>query len=81
MKGEFRQGNLGEDPKSAYYEKKKYPEPTICSRCNLVYQKGRWSVEEAPSMNGKVHQALCPACHRIQDIGVSALQSLLSAEG
>jgi len=67
MRNDLRLGNLGEDPKSAYYEKRKYPEPTVCSGCSLVYLKGRWS-NGAPSENaGKVNKALCPACHRIED--------------
>lgn len=67
MKGELRQGNLGEDTKSAYYEKRKYPEPTVCSHCRLVYHKGRWNNSELEKLNGNAHQALCPACHRIED--------------
>lgn len=47
-----------------YREKKKYKEPTVCSKCGAVFHGGRWSwnsaVEEANS-------AVCPACRRIID--------------
>lgn len=68
MRNDLRLGNLGEDPKSPYYEKRKYPEPTMCTGCSLVYQKGRWSNGALPNTSaGKVNKALCPACHRIED--------------
>lgn len=62
-----RQGNLGEDPKSPYYEKRKYPEPTVCPRCRLVYHKGRWSVANPQVPANDVNRELCPACRRIED--------------
>ena len=69
MRGEHKQGNLGEDPKSPYYEKKKYPEPTVCGTCKLVYHKGRWQLNggDVAVEAGKAHRAVCPACHRVAD--------------
>lgn len=67
MRAEMRQGNLGEDPKSPYYEKKKYPDPTVCSTCGLIYHKGRWQPTTVEGKAEGAHRALCPACWRVAD--------------
>lgn len=56
---------ISEDTGSPYYELRKYPEPTICSQCQLVYHKGHWT--NGSSVPAGAHRELCPACRRIQD--------------
>jgi NMD protein affecting ribosome stability and mRNA decay len=63
MKGE-RRGDVGHESKSPYWERRKYPEPTVCTRCGLVYQDGRWA--EGMAIKG-ANKELCPACRRITD--------------
>ncbi len=65
MRNTTRREILAEDTGSPYYELRKYPEPTVCSECGLVYHKGRWTNSlEVPA---KANRELCPACKRIQD--------------
>lgn len=60
-----RRGSVGRETDNPYYEGRKYPEPTVCERCGLVYKEGRWQTGiEAPP---DAHRALCPACRREQD--------------
>lgn len=47
-----------------YKSKKKLPEPTVCSGCGAVYHKGHWSWAVRPV---RAHEAVCPACRRIED--------------
>lgn len=47
-----------------YKSKHKLAEPTACPGCGAVFQSGRWQWGSAPA---SAAQALCPACHRIQD--------------
>ena len=47
-----------------YRETKKWPEPTVCTECGALFEKGRWSWKK-PS--GEAHRAVCPACRRIAD--------------
>jgi NMD protein affecting ribosome stability and mRNA decay len=47
-----------------YREGGKWPEPTVCSKCNSVYIEGRWTWYEPPV---KANKVLCPACQRIGD--------------
>jgi hypothetical protein len=55
----------GANPGSPYYEQRKYPEPTICSGCGLVYHKGHWANHRtAPE---KANHEKCPACKRIAE--------------
>ncbi|MFN4217677.1 MAG: BCAM0308 family protein [Candidatus Bipolaricaulia bacterium] len=65
MRNTTRREILAEDTGSPYYELRKYPEPTVCSSCNLVYHKGRWTngLAAPPGAN----RELCPACKRVQD--------------
>lgn len=65
MRNIARREILAEDPGSPYYELRKYPEPTVCSECGLVYHKGRWTNSSA--VPTKANRELCPACKRIQD--------------
>ncbi len=60
-----RREMLSEDTGSPYYELRKYPEPTVCSGCSLIYHKGHWT--NGLSLAGAVNRELCPACKRIQD--------------
>lgn len=47
-----------------YREQQKYPEPTVCPKCNAVFVSGRWTWGASPE---KANQALCPACRRTED--------------
>lgn len=47
-----------------YKARRKLPEPTVCPRCQAVYQSGRWTWNDRPA-NAK--EGLCQACHRIND--------------
>lgn len=60
-----RREMLAEDPGSPYYELRKYPEPTVCSGCGLVYHKGHWTNSLTAPANA--NKELCPACKRTQD--------------
>lgn len=44
-----------------YQEQGKWPDPTFCTKCGVVFTKGRWSWEKMPK---KAHQVVCPACRR-----------------
>lgn len=43
---------------------RKLPEPTMCSGCKAVFQKGRWTWSKPPT---DASHTLCPACRRIRD--------------
>jgi len=47
-----------------YHERRKLPEPTMCSACGAVFIEGRWAWWE-PAVNA--HAIVCPACQRIKD--------------
>ena len=47
-----------------YQERKKYPEPTVCTGCGALFVDGRWSWLEAPE---GAHAIVCPSCQRIAD--------------
>ena len=56
------------ESENPYYEKKKYPEPTVCEDCGAVYRDGRWQwPQEGESFGPDVNKALCPACRRKRD--------------
>lgn len=42
----------------------KLKEPTVCTTCGALYQKGRWTWEAKPA---DAEPITCPACLRIQD--------------
>ena len=48
----------------SYKAGQKLREPTRCTECGAVYQKGRWTWGMAPK---DAHEEKCPACHRIHD--------------
>lgn len=47
-----------------YQARLKLKAPTVCSSCDAVYQKGRWTWESKPKQADSVR---CPACQRAQD--------------
>ncbi len=49
-----------------YQQRGKYGEPTACSDCGAVYQKGRWEWSSVPP-NVQAHKERCPACARIRE--------------
>ena len=56
------QDRLITDP---YKQLPKPHEPTVCPQCGAVFHEGRWQwAEERPA---GAHEALCQACHRIND--------------
>lgn len=48
-----------------YRQDGKWPEPTICTQCDLIFTNGRWSWREVLPDNA--NQVLCPACLRLRD--------------
>ena len=62
-----KRGRIGGKSPNPYHEDKKYPEPTQCPRCGLVYRNGRWQREEEPSDVHDGHSSQCPACRREVD--------------
>ncbi len=61
-----RRGGVGQESINPYFEGAKYPEPTVCPRCGLTYQTGRWRVAERPPVEPAQHHH-CPACRRAID--------------
>ncbi|MFZ5789804.1 MAG: BCAM0308 family protein [Pseudomonadota bacterium] len=47
-----------------YKRPEKLHEPTVCPQCGAVYHEGRWQWSPRPA---DAHEALCQACHRIND--------------
>lgn len=47
-----------------YQERRKLPEPTVCTTCRAVFADGRWTWKEAPE---GAYTIVCPACQRIAD--------------
>jgi len=47
-----------------YQEKKKWPDPTVCSGCGAFFTGGRWTWKETPE---GAHTTVCPACQHIAD--------------
>jgi hypothetical protein len=47
-----------------YQVRQKPGEGTACPQCDAVYHGGRWQWGEKPE---RAHDALCPACRRIND--------------
>jgi hypothetical protein len=49
-----------------FQQRGKYAEPTVCSDCSAVYQKGRWQwSSERPQV--KANRERCPACARVRE--------------
>lgn len=57
-------GIIVEREHDAYRADHKPPEPTVCPQCHVAFHAGRWQWMSAPA---GAHEALCPACRRIQD--------------
>lgn len=47
-----------------YQAKNKPAEPTVRRQCGAAYHRGGWQWRQKPA---GAHEALCPACHRIDD--------------
>ena len=45
----------------SYVTRAKFPEPTVCIICGVVYASGRWVWKEKPANS---HKIKCPACRR-----------------
>lgn len=61
-----RRSDIGAERKSPYREERKFPEPTICPRCGLVYTGGGWQQARGQLPTG-ASKELCPACRRETD--------------
>jgi len=48
----------------AYQKRDKWPEPTLCTECGVVFINGRWVWQKPPE---KANETTCPACRRIVD--------------
>jgi len=59
-----KRGRIGGRSSNPYHEDRKFPEPTVCPRCNLVYRNGRWQDGSTPVPTKSVHRSRCPACRR-----------------
>ncbi|MGQ9478234.1 MAG: BCAM0308 family protein [Candidatus Bipolaricaulia bacterium] len=63
-----RRADIGAERKSPYREERKFPEPTVCTRCGLVYSGGAWHLATATGEPPKgANRELCPACRREVD--------------
>jgi hypothetical protein len=62
-----KRGRIGGKSPNPYHEDKKYPEPTECPRCHLIYRNGRWQQPDEESDPHKGHSSHCPACRREMD--------------
>ncbi|MBE9504416.1 MAG: ATPase [Proteobacteria bacterium] len=47
-----------------YRKRKKIQEPSVCSECSAVYNRGRWIWGDRPD---NAHEETCPACERVKD--------------
>lgn len=59
-----KRGRIGGRSSNPYHEDRKYTEPTVCPRCNLVYRNGRWQNSESADGPEPAHSSHCPACRR-----------------
>jgi NMD protein affecting ribosome stability and mRNA decay len=59
-----RDRDVREYEHDSYKTKRKLKEPTACPQCGAVFHRGRWSWAPKPA---DAHEALCPACQRIED--------------
>jgi NMD protein affecting ribosome stability and mRNA decay len=48
----------------SYMSMTKLPEPTVCSKCGVVFTNGRWTWKESDK---NAHKIICPACRRQAD--------------
>ena len=60
-----KRGRIGGRSSNPYHEDRKYPEPSLCPRCSLVYRNGRWQEDAEPQETRRSAQSShCPACRR-----------------
>ena len=59
-----KRGRIGGRSSNPYHEDRKFPEPTVCPRCDLVYRNGRWQQRSGPNAGESTHNSHCPACRR-----------------
>ena len=59
-----RHRTIQEYQHDTYKLKGKLKEPAVCPQCGAVFHKGRWTWGARPA---QAHEAVCPACHRIND--------------
>ncbi len=59
-----RHRTIQEYQHDTYKLKGKLKEPAVCPQCGAVFHKGRWTWGARPV---QAHEAVCPACHRIND--------------
>jgi len=59
-----KRGRIGGRSSNPYHEDRKYPEPTVCPRCGLVYRNGRWQNVEVQEAEEPAHSSHCPSCRR-----------------
>lgn len=79
--GRRRAGRAQLDQRQDPYKATGKPhEPSVCPQCGAVYQQGRWHWSARPA---DAHEALCQACHRINDrfpAGIVTLSGPLVAQ-
>ncbi len=63
-----KRGRIGGGSANPYHEGRKYPEPTVCPRCRLVYRNGRWQPPQEDPPEEKTNESYCPACRRELDL-------------
>ena len=62
--GTRRDRTVQEYQHDTYKLRGKLKEPTVCSKCEALFHKGRWTWGLAPANAAKL---VCPACLRIRD--------------
>ena len=57
---------LKEKRHDAYQERTKWPSPTRCTKCDVIFVNGRWTWDKRVDLVNE-HTTICPACRRIND--------------
>ncbi|MFC1524610.1 BCAM0308 family protein [Thermodesulfobacteriota bacterium] len=55
---------ISNNQNDAYRMRRKWPYPTRCTRCDALFQNGRWTWQDHPE---NCSETVCPACQRITD--------------
>jgi len=63
-----KRGRISGGSTNPYHEGRKYPEPTVCPRCHLIYRNGSWRAEQEQADDRPTHESHCPACRREIDL-------------
>jgi len=63
-----KRGRIGGGSSNPYHEGRKFPEPTTCPRCHLIYRNGRWQEPGEENHAKDAHESHCPACRREIDL-------------